>query len=146
MITLKQLTMRQAWTGETDGELIAEWFKENDMAIEGIDIITKLAKKKIEDDQNMYGMLVGHISMYSATEDLIKNFGIEDGCKLDHIIRTYIMYNALGKDFAEFYPQYIDWLKEFIPKNKRPFMFLRDFSVFLHKHDIYFKDEEKKDE
>ena len=41
MTTLKQLVLRQQLTGEDDWTLISEWFVQNDMALEGIKMISK---------------------------------------------------------------------------------------------------------
>ena len=143
MKTLKQLVMEQQFNGKEDSTLIAEWFAENDMAIEGIEILSKLAKKKIEDDQWKYGLILGDLSMYGATECFIKEFGVEDGLHLDTIIRQWIVSYRLNRNFEEDYPQQFEWLKDFIPKHKMPFVFWRDFVNRLNEKGIYFKDQDR---
>ena len=142
-MTLYELVLRQRMTGESDSQLIAEWFVSNDMAVEGIEMVSKMAKKKIEDDQWKYGWLASDLSMYSATESIMKTFGVKDGCKLDSIIRRYIICYRLGEKFEEKYPQDVDWLKEIIPTKKLPFVFWRPFAEFLEEKNIHFKDKEK---
>lgn len=145
-ITLKQLVDRQIFTGEDDSSLIAEWFESNNMAIEGIDIVSKIAKKKISNDEFMYGNLIGDLSMYGVTENVIKDFGIKDGVYLDHIIRNYIIYSRISdKDFGELFPQFMDWLKTHIPTKNEPTIFWQPFVKYLNKHNIYFKDQQKGD-
>lgn len=146
MITLKQLTDRQMLTQEDDNTLIAEWFRENDMALEGIDIISKIAKNKIEGDQNMYGNLLGKLTMCDATECLIKDFGTKDGCHLERIIKNFIIYDAIGKSWKESFPTEFEWLKTYIPTQKAPKIFWKDFYDYLHENGIYFKDEVNKNE
>ena len=143
-ITLQELVNRQKLTGESDSSLIAEWFSGNNMALEGIDIVSKISKNKIENDEQMYGNLVGDLSMYGVTENIIKDFGIKDGVYLDHIIRNYIIYNRISdKDFAEIYPPFIDWLKSFIPTKNEPKVFWQPFAKYLKEKGIYFKDQNK---
>lgn len=143
MITLKQLVMLQELTGETDSQLIVRWYVENNLTTEGMEIMYNLAKHKIEDDEWKYGCLVRDLSMYSATESLIKEFGAKDGTKLDSIIRNYIICKRMNENFEEKYPQFIKWLKENIPQHKLPFVFWRDFAEYLESKEIYWKDGEK---
>lgn len=142
-ITLRELVNRQKLTGETDSELIAEWFTQNNMAVEGIDIVSKISKKKASDDEWLYGELVADMSMYRATKSLITEFGIKDGLTLDDIIREWIICNRLGKDFVEKYPQLMDWLKQNIHKHKQPIMFWQPFIKWMNEHNIYFKDQKE---
>ena len=95
---------------------------------------------EIDNDEWVYGQLIGDLSMYGATEELMKEFGIKDGTKLDAIIRNYIICKRLDQNFEEKYPQFIEWLKENIPKHKGPFIFWRDFAEWLESKGIYFKD------
>ena len=142
-MTLYELVLRQKMTGESDSQLIAEWFNSNDMASEGIELIYKLSKKKIEDDKWRYGWLASDLSMYSATQSLMKTFGIKNGCKLDSIIRRFIICRWLNDDFEKKYPQDIEWLKEIIPTKELPFVFWRPFAEYLEEKGIYFKDKGK---
>ena len=93
MITLKQLVLRQQMTGEDDWTLISEWFVQNDMALEGIKMISKIAQDKIENDDWKHKLLVGDLHMYGATENIMKDFGIKDGCKLNNIITIYLSFS-----------------------------------------------------
>lgn len=145
MITLKQLTDRQRLTGEPDTNLISEWFVENNMATEGIKIISKISLDKAEKDEEKYGNLCSDLQMFGATTNIIKAFGIEDGCKLLDVIKNWIICYRLGKNFEEIYPQLFDWLKEFIPTKKQLFMFWQPFLKWLNERNIYFKDQKKKE-
>lgn len=144
MITLKELVNRQILTGEDDSSLIAEWFEQNDMAIDGIDIVSKIAKKKITNDKFMYGTLVSDLSMYGATENIIKDFGAKNGCKLNSIITRWIVCFRIGEKFEEKYPTSFDWLKEFIPQQKQPFIFWQPFLKWMNEQDIYFIDQKRR--
>lgn len=106
----------QTLTGESDFEIIYNWFIENDKELEGITLMEKLARGKAEKLGNELGRIKGHLSMY--------NVGPEIGGKLNHIIILHI----LGFDIEKDYPQYWEWLKETIPTLKCPLIFWRDFS------------------
>lgn len=143
MITLKELTDRQRLTGESDANLIAEWFVENNMATEGIEIVSKISLQKAKKDEEKYGKLCGDLQMFGATENIIKSFGIEDGSKLIDAIKNWIICYRLGENFEEIYQQVFNWLKEFIPTKKQPFIFWRDFLKWLNERNVYFKDQKK---
>lgn len=145
MTTLKELVDRQRFSGEDDTVLIAEWFEKNDMAIKGIEIISKLSTNKIKNDEWKYGTLIGDLRMYGITRPLIKEFGIEDGLELDYTIRNYIICKRLGQDFEKEYPQCIEWLKYNIPKHTLPIIFWRDFAEYLESLNIHFKEDNKDD-
>lgn len=145
MITLKDLVLRQQFSGETDGELIVEWFIENNMVEKGIEMISQMALRKFKEDEHKYGCLIGDLSMYGATESLIKTFGRKDGVMLDNICRRWIISDQLGENFEELYPQHIEWLKEIIPTKNRSFVFWNKFANYLHSLNIYFKDDKKED-
>lgn len=146
-MTLLELVNRQKLTGESDDELIAEWFEKNDMALEGIDIVSKIAKKKITNDDWKYGCLLGDLSMYGVTENIIKDFGVKDGIYLDHIIRNFIIYNRISdKPFEDLYPPFIEWLKIHIPEKEEPTIFWQPFAKWLKEHKIYFKNQKEGEE
>lgn len=146
MITLKELVDRQKFTGEDDTQLIATWYLENDMALEGIRVISKLAQDKIEDDKYLYEGTFQRFEMYGATENLIEEFGLKDGCRMDNAIKNFIACNGKRDDFFEHYPSAKKWLAEFVPTQKLPLVFWLEFREYLHKQGIYFKDEKKGEE
>lgn len=139
MKTLRELVQMQQFTQESDEEIIVKWFLENEKTVEGIDIISKLAKSKIKNDENKYGKLIGELSIYSGASILVKQFGKEIGFKLDDIIRLFI----LGYNIKEQYPAYYTWLQETIPTLKSPDVFWGEFYDWLHDNGIYFMEEQK---
>lgn len=143
MITLKELVNRQQFTGEEDWKLIAEWFRQNNMAVEGIKLVSKLAQDKIEDDDWKYSLLRGDLTMYCATENLIKQFGVENGCKLNSAITKWICCDRIGESFEEVYSSLYEWVKEFVPFQKQPFIFWQPFLKYINEKGIYFKDQKK---
>ena len=145
MKSLKELVFSQTFNGKSDTEVIADWYAENDMALAGIEIISHIAKEKVKSIEDSMAGLTGDLTMYAGSECLIVTFGIEDGCKLDRAIQLWIIARRSGGDFETMYPELFEWLKDFIPRQKRPLIFWRDFLVWLNERDIYFKDQKKGD-
>ena len=140
-MTLRDLVIKQQITGEKDSELVTEWILSNGDVTEYIKILSELATKKINYDKFVYGTLVSDMQLYGATRNLIDTYGLENGLYFDNICRKYVICNRLGKDFEKEYPQFIEWLKEFVPNNKQPFVFWYDFLVYLNSKGIYFKNQ-----
>lgn len=138
MISLKELVERQKLTQETDNDLIAVWFVENNMALEGIDIISKIAKDKITQQFHNLRTIKGNISMYAGDSTLFKAFGEDIGGKLSKLIHIFIAGYDIEKDF----PEKFKWLQETIPTLKCPEVFWRDFYLWLKSKNIYFLGEE----
>ena len=143
MKTLKELVFSQNFTGKTDAEIIAEWYVENDMATAGIEIVSQIAKQRVESLETSTSWLVGDLTMYAGSEYLIKTFGIEDGCQLDTAIKQWIIAHRSGGDFETMYPKLFEWVKDFIPRQKQPLIFWRNFLDWLNERGIYFKDQKK---
>lgn len=145
MKSLKELVFSQAFSGKSDAEIIAQWYVENDLALAGIEIISHLTKERIKSVEDSMAGLTGDLTMYAGCEYLIKTFGIEDGCKFDQAVKLWIITHRTGGDFETLYPELFEWVKNFIPKQKQPLIFWRDFREWLNEKGIYFKDQEKGD-
>lgn len=145
MKSLNELVFLQRFNGKSDAEVIADWYAENDLALAGIEIISHLAKEKIKSVEDSMAGLTGDLTMYAGSECLIKTFGVKDGCKLDEAVKLWIIAHRSGGNFETMYPELFEWLKDFIPKQKQPLIFWRDFREWLNDRDIYFKDQEKGD-
>ena len=139
MKSLKELVAYQNLSGKQDIEIIFDWFTENNMEIEGISLMEKLATNKANRLANEIDRIKSNMSMYAGTDILFREYKSEIASKLNHIIVLYI----LGLDIEQYYPQYIKWLKETIPTLKCPSIFWRDFSDWLGSRGIYFKGETK---
>lgn len=59
MKSLKELVNMQTLTGESDFEIIYDWFIENDKELEGITLMEKLARGKAEKLGNELGRIKG---------------------------------------------------------------------------------------
>lgn len=139
MKSLKELVAYQNLSGKKDIEIIFDWFTENNMEIEGISLMEKLATNKANRLANEIDRIKSNMSMYAGTDILFREYKSEIASKLNHIIVLYI----LGLDIEQYYPQHIKWLKETIPTLKCPSVFWRDFYEWLKSKGIYFKGEIK---
>ena len=139
MKSLKELIAYQTLSGKQDIEIIFDWFTENNMEIEGISLMEKLATNKANRLANEIDRIKGNMSMYAGTDILFREYKSEIASKLNHIIVLYI----LGLDIEQYYPQHIKWLKETIPTLKCPSVFWRDFYEWLKSKGIYFKGEKQ---
>lgn len=139
MKSLKELIAYQTLSGKQDIEIIFDWFVENNMEIEGISLMEKLATNKAIRLSNEIDRIKSNMSMYAGTDILFREYKSEIASKLNHIIVLYI----LDIDIEQYYPQHIKWLKETIPTLKCPSVFWRDFYEWLKSKGIYFKGEER---
>ena len=105
MKSLKELIAYQNLSGKQDIEIIYDWFAENNMEIEGISLMEKLATNKANRLANEIDRITGNMSMYAGTDILFREYKPEIASKLNHIIVLYI----LGFDIEKYYPQHIEW-------------------------------------
>lgn len=136
--SLKQLVDMQSFNNKTDGEIICDWFSINGLEVEGIEMISKIAKKKMEDDewnlQKIRGNMTNPTGFYYSTYP--KDIAI----KFDYLTRCM----QLGYDLNEpFFEKDIEWAKEIIPTLKKPTLFWRELWDFFNEKGIYFKGEDK---
>ena len=137
MVTLKELVQMQQFDNKEDIEIIRDWFIQNEMESEGINLMNILAKSKSDKLSDELGKLKGNLSMYGGADILYKYFGNKIGGKLNHIIILFILGYDIEKDYAD----YFKWLKETIPTLKCPKIFWREFAEWLNSKGIYFKGE-----
>lgn len=143
MVTLEELVGLQKFTGATDNELIVEWFKQNDLALEGLEMVYNLAKKKIEDDAWKKHLLLDDLRMFGPTKELSDTFGVEDAFKLTNLILHWIISNREGEDFVNVYKDSMPWIKEKVESVNQPHVFWQPFTRWLNSQGIYFKDQKK---
>lgn len=104
MKSLKELVAYQNLSGKQDIEIIFDWFAENNMEIEGISLMEKLATNKANRLANEIDRIKSNMSMYAGTDILFREYKSEIASKLNHIIVLYI----LGLDIEQYYPQHIN--------------------------------------
>ena len=137
--SLKQLVDMQSFNNKTDGEIICDWFSINGLEVEGIEMISKIAKKKMEDDE--WNLQKIRANMANTTGFYYSTYPKDIATKFDFLTRAM----QLGYDLDEpFYEDYINWARETIPTLKKPTLFWRDLLEFFHEKCIYFKNEIEK--
>ena len=136
LTSLKQLVDMQSFTNKSDIDIICDWFSINGLEVEGIEMISKIAKKKMEDDEWKLQKIRSNMS--NTTGFYYSQYPKEVATKFDFLTRAM----QLGYDLNEtFYEDYIQWARETIPTLKKPTLFWRELLEFFHNKCIYFKDE-----
>ena len=135
MTTLKDLVDNQKYTGESDLELIKQWFISNEKELEGIEILSDLASakaNKLEDDFEYARAWIPAVPrIYEANNGKIER---EVAHNLDRIVE----YHILGMPLHE---RMIEWAKETIPNMKTPTIIFRPAIEWLKsEYGIEFKD------
>lgn len=130
MKTLKQLTDMQPLTGQTDMEIIYEWFVANNKGADGIAMISQLAQaqtKKLEERLNYARSWIPSVPAPSAKDSEAKDY-----------LYKIIKFGILDCDLKDYYYVY-EWAKENIPKMETPSVFFMPTLGYLQKYGIEFK-------
>lgn len=119
----------------SDKEIIVEYFVQNNMEYEGMNLLISLAKNKTQKVQNELDYIKSWIP---AKIDMTKVHGYKEvGEILNQIITCQICGFELPNDLLE-------WAKENIPNMKLPQLMFRDTIKWLkEKYGIEFKDSRK---
>lgn len=130
MKTLKQLTDMQHLTGQTDMEIIYEWFVANNKEADGIAMISQLAQaqtKKLEERLNYARSWIPCVPAPSVKDSEAKDY-----------LYKIIKFGILDCDLKDHYYVY-EWAKEHIPKMETPSVFFMPTLGYLQKYGIEFK-------
>ena len=130
MKTLKQLIDTQCLTGQTDMEIIYEWFVTNNKEADGIAMISQLAQaqtKKLEERLNYARSWIPSVPAPSAKDSEAKK-----------ILQQIIQLGILDCDLTNYSALY-EWAKENIPKMETPLVFFMPTLGYLQKYGIEFK-------
>lgn len=132
MITLKELVDNQKWNDATDIQVIKAFFELNDLEEEGIDIISNLAKSKINKIKNRYAIAETWICMLPS-KYLYENYDLDIA---DHLHTLELNYLINGGELST---DQLKWAKENIPNIKEPQTYFRPLIDWLEKKEIQFK-------
>ena len=105
MITLKQLLSVQPLTGASDIEIIQTYFVENDLEEEGMDLIHKLTKSKIEKMKRRQHM-VEEWTPRLLSKYLYKNYDLDTADMLHSLELDYL---ANGGKLSD---GFLNWAKK----------------------------------
>lgn len=132
MITLKELVDNQKWNDATDIQVIKAFFELNDLEEDGIDIISNLAKSKINKIKNRYTIAETWICMLPS-KYLYENYDLDIA---DHLHMLELNYLISGGELSV---SQLKWAKENIPNIKEPQAYYRPLIDWLEKKEIQFK-------
>lgn len=132
MITLKELVDNQKWNAATDIQVIKAFFELNDLEEDGIDIISNLAKSKINKIKNRYAVAEMWICMLPS-KYLYENYDLDIA---DHLHTLELNYLINGGELST---DQLKWAKENIPNIKEPQTYFRPLIEWLGKKEIQFK-------
>lgn len=132
MITLKELVDNQKWNDATDIQVIKAFFELNDLEEDGIDIISNLAKSKINKIKNRYAIAETWICMLPS-KYLYENYDLDIA---DHLHTLELNYLINGGELST---DQLKWAKENVPNIKEPQVYFRPLIEWLGKKEIQFK-------
>lgn len=133
MKTLKEYTDMQKFTGMSDMEIITQYFIDNDMEEEAMEISHNLAKSKIEKMKHRQN-IVQNWAYYIPSEYLYEKYPLDIATKLHRIELDYIINGEVTGGRLE-------WAKENIPNVKKPGVYFIPCMDWLEEHGIKFKED-----
>lgn len=132
MITLKELVQEQAWNNATDLQIIKAYFELNDLEADGIDIISKLTKSKINKIKNKYAVAETWVCMLPS-KYLYETYSLDIANRLHGLELDYLMNGCELSD------KQLKWAKENVPNIKMPKYYFHPLIVWLEEKGIKFK-------
>ena len=136
MITLKQLLESQPLTGASDIEIIQAYFVENDLEEEGMDLIHKLTKSKIEKMKRRQYM-VEEWTPRLPSKYLYENYDLNTADMLHSLELDYL---ANGGKLSD---SFLKWAKENVPNIIQPEVYFFPLVDWLEERDIKFIERNK---
>ena len=136
MVTLKDLLNYQPLTGASDIEIIQAYFVENDLEEEGMDLIHKLTKSKIEKMKRRQYM-VEEWTPRLPSKYLYENYDLDTADMLHSLELDYL---ANGGKLSD---SFLKWAKENVPNIIQPEVYFFPLVDWLEERDIKFIERNK---
>ena len=136
MITLKQLLEIQPLTGASDIEIIQEYLVKNDLEEEGMDLIHKLTKSKIEKMKRRQHM-VKEWTPRLLSKYLYENYDLDTANMLHNLELDYL---ANGGKLSD---SFLKWAKENVPNIIQPEVYFFPLVDWLAERNIKFIERNK---
>ena len=136
MVTLKDLLNYQPLTGASDIEIIQAYFVENDLEKEGMDLIHKLTKSKIEKMKRRQYM-VEEWTPRLPSKYLYKNYDLDTADMLHSLELDYL---ANGGKLSD---SFLKWAKENVPNIIQPEVYFFPLVDWLGERNIKFIERNK---
>lgn len=131
MVTLKDLLNYQPLTGASDIEIIQAYFVENDLEEEGMDLIHKLTKSKIEKMKRRQYM-VEEWTPRLPSKYLYENYDLNTADMLHSLELDYL---ANGGKLSD---SFLKWAKENVPNIIQPEVYFFPLVDWLGERNIKF--------
>lgn len=134
MVTLKQLVENQTFTDMSDAQVIRTFFELNDMEEEGIEMIHKLTKSKVEKLKHVRRVTQEWTS-YLPSKYLYETYDLDTAHKLHTLELDYLTHGC------ELSKSRLELAKEIVPNLKMPEVYFRPLIEYLDSKDIRFEGE-----
>ena len=133
MVTLEQLIETQKWYGMSDIQIIKEFFTQNNLEEEGMDLIHELTKTKIEKMKQKQRISEEWICILPS-KYLYENYDLDIADRLHNLELNFLVNGG------ELSKNQLSWAKENIPNIIRPRAYFNPLIEWLENKDIRFKD------
>lgn len=134
MVTLKQLVENQTFTDMSDVQIIRTFFELNAMEEEGMELIHKLTKSKVEKLKHVQRVTQEWTS-YLPSKYLYETYDLDTAHKLHTLELDYLTHDCELSDGR------LEWARDNIPNIKMPQLYFRPLIEYLDDKDIRFKGE-----
>lgn len=132
MLTLKELVNRQEETDLSDVQIIEAFFTRNGMEEEAIDLLSSLAKAKMEKLKDQQ-LLFETCTTSLPSKYLYQNYDLDTANMLHEMELDYLVNN--GKLSSS----YLEWAKANVPHIDKPYCYFQPLIAWMADQGIKFK-------
>ena len=132
MTTLKQLVEEQKWNGMSDIRVILTFLDTNNMEEEAMELITELAKNKIEKLKHERRIVKEWFDILPS-KYLYENYDLDTADMLHTLELDYLAHGCKLSNNR------LEWAKENIPNIKMPQVYFRPLIEYMESKNIRFK-------
>ena len=132
MITLKQLLDEQKYNEMSDIQVILSFLDMNNMEEEALELITELAKNKIEKLKSELGVVREWVDILPS-KYLYENYDLDTADMLHTLELDYLAHGCKLSNCR------LEWAKENIPNIKMPQIYFRPLIEYMESKGIRFE-------
>lgn len=137
MATLSELVNEQKWNDISDIEVIKQFFVLNDMEEQAIDLISELAKSKVQKLKQKNYMAEEWVTILPS-KYLYEKYDLDIADRM-HMMELDFLMNG-----GELSKKKLKWAKENVPNIKEPECYFNPLIEYLEENGINFKERKKK--
>lgn len=137
MATLSELVNEQKWNDISDIEAIKQFFVLNDMEEQAIDLISELAKSKVQKLKQKNYMAEEWVTILPS-KYLYEKYDLDIADRM-HMMELDFLMNG-----GELSKKKLKWAKENVPNIKEPECYFSPLIEYLKENGINFKERKKK--